>query len=56
MANDNKSAGNLTCDIRQRRQPLVHPIRKSQDTIERSKELIKRIDEPLAKAGSKSSD
>jgi hypothetical protein len=39
--------------IRRERDNLVEQIRLSRETIERSLELIKRIDEMLAKSGRK---
>jgi hypothetical protein len=39
--------------IRRDRASLIEQIRQSQETIERSRALLRRIDEILAKAGEK---
>jgi vacuolar-type H+-ATPase subunit I/STV1 len=39
--------------VRRNRERLAQQIRKSQETIARSQELLRRIDDMLAKAGQK---
>jgi hypothetical protein len=51
MADNIKPQKGQLDEIRRERARLIEQIRASQRTIERSQELIKRIDEMLAKAG-----
>jgi hypothetical protein len=54
MTNDFKSQKEQMDQIRRGRAELIEQIRLSQQTIERSQELIRQMDEILAKAGQKS--
>jgi hypothetical protein len=54
MSNDmTNSAKEEIGALRQDRKRLVQHIRKSQETITRSQELLRHIDDMLAKAGHK---
>ena len=54
MSNDLKLPKEQLDQIRRERAQLAEQIRVSQQTIERSQELIRQMDEILAKAGQRS--
>jgi hypothetical protein len=54
MTKDLKLQKEQLDQIRRERADLAEQIRMSQQTIERSQELIRKMDEILAKAGQKS--